>query len=184
MRRLTNMRNDPTKERHMRSTLRFTSCALFIGACGGSAPATPDAVPSNTPMTVFANVENQSEFDAMIYAYRSGKWTRIGLVEADSTRLLQFTWDRKEVRFVIELIGNNETTDLEANVDARKTFAADVFGNVPCHLTAPNEIEPNIILVLVVGRDLQRNAGGSRCQPRDRDDRPASSTPGAMTSRT
>ncbi len=155
----------------MRSTLRFTSCAcaLFIGACGGSAPANPDAVPSNAPMVVFVSVENQNEFDTMIYTYRSGTWTRIGLVEADSTRLLPFAWERKEVRFVIELLGNDEITDRAPDVDARKTFAADVFGNVPCHLTGRNEVEPDIVLVLVVGKELQRNAGGSRCQPRSRD---------------
>ncbi|MCH7474389.1 MAG: hypothetical protein IIA27_06925 [Gemmatimonadetes bacterium] len=117
-------------------------------------------------MAVFVSVENQSEFDAMIYAYWSGNWTRIGLVEADGTRLLPFAWGRKEVRFVIELLGNDEITDLAPDVDGRKTFAADVFGNVPCHLTARNEVEPNIILVLVVGKELRRNAGGSRCQPR------------------
>ena len=152
----------------MRSTLRFTSCAcaLFIGACGGSAPANPDAVPSNAPMVVFANVENQSDFDAMIYAYWSGNWTPIGLVEAGGTRLWPFTWERKEVRFVIELVGNDRTTDLEPDADARKTFSAVVFGNVPCHLTGRNAVEPDIVLVLVVGKDLQRNAGGSRCQPR------------------
>ena len=156
----------------MRSTVRFTSCAcaLFIGACGGSAPANPDAVPSNAPMAVFASVENQNEFDAMIYAYRSGNWTRIGLVEANSTRLLSFAWERNEVRFVIELLGNDEITDRAPEVDARKTFAADVFGNVPCHLTGRNEVEPDIILVLVVSQDLRRNAGGSRCQPRRSDD--------------
>ena len=152
----------------MRSTLRFTSCAcaLFIGACGGSAPANSDAVPSNAPMVVFANVENQSEFDAMIYAYRSGNWTPIGLVEAGGTRLFPFTWERREVRFVIELVDNDETTDRDPEWDARKIFAADVFGNVPCHLTGRNVVEPDIVLVLVVGKDLQRNAGGSRCQPR------------------
>ncbi len=152
----------------MRSTLRFTSCAcaLFIGACGGSAPANPDPVPSNAPMAVFASVENQNEFDVMIYAYRSGNWTRIGLVEAESTRLLPFAWERKEVRFVIELLGNDDITDLPPEEDARKTFAADVFGNVPCHLTARNEVEPGIVLVLVVGKELRRHAGGSRCQPR------------------
>ncbi len=156
----------------MRSTLRFTSCAcaLFIGACGGTAPANPDAVPSNARMAVFASVENQNEFDAMIYAYRSGNWTRIGLVEANSTRLLPFTWERKEVRFVIELLGNDEITDLAPDVDARKTFAADVFGTAPCHLTGRNEVEPDIVHVLVVGSDLRRNAGGSRCQPRRSDD--------------
>ncbi len=155
----------------MRSTLRFTSCAcaLFIGACGGSAPANSDAVPSNAPMVVFANVENQSEFDAMIYAYRSGNWTAIGLVEADSTRLLRFAWERTEVRFVIELLGNEDITDLAPDVDARKTFAADVFGNVPCHLSGRNDVKPDIILVLVVGKELQRNRGGSRCQPRRSD---------------
>ena len=156
----------------MRSTVRFTSCAcaLIMGACGGSAPANPDAVPSNAPMVAFVNVASQSEFDAMIYAYRSGSWTPIGLVDAGSTRLLQFEWERKEVRFVIELLGNDVTTDIEPDVDARKTFAADVFGNVPCHLTGQNEVEPDIILVLVVGKELRRNAGGSRCQPRRRDD--------------
>ena len=156
----------------MRSTLRFTSCAcaLFIGACGGSAPANSDAVPSNTPMVVFANVENQSEFDAMIYAYRSGNWTPIGLVEADSTRLLRFAWERTEVRFVIELRDNDDTTDRDPETDARKIFAADVFGNVPCHLTGRNQVEPDIILVLVIGKDLRRNAGGSRCQRRRLDD--------------
>ncbi len=156
----------------MRSTLRFTSCAcaLFIGACGGSAPANPDAVPSNAPMAVFASVENQNEFDAMIYTYRGGNWTRIGLVETNSTRLLPFTWERDEVRFVIELLGNDEITDLAPDQDARKTFAADVFGNVPCHLTGRNEVEPDIILVLVVPTELQRNAGGSRCQRRRSDD--------------
>ena len=156
----------------MRSALRFTSCAcvLLIGACGGSAPANPDAVPSNAPMAVFASVENQNVFDAMIYAYRSGNWTRIGLVEAGSTRLLPFEWERKEVRFVIELLGDEGITDFAPEVDARKTFAADGFGNVPCHLTARNEVEPDIILVLVVGKELLRNAGGSRCQPRRRDD--------------
>ena len=156
----------------MRSTFRFTSCtcALFIGACGGSAPASPDAVPSNVPMAVFASVENQNEFDAMIYAYRSGNWTRIGLVEANSTRLLPFRWSQREVRFVIELLGNDEITDLAPDMDARKVFAADVFGNVPCHLTGRNEVEPDIILVLVIGEELQRNAGGSRCQPRRSDD--------------
>ncbi|MCH8936780.1 MAG: hypothetical protein IIB90_13730 [Gemmatimonadetes bacterium] len=117
-------------------------------------------------MAVFVSVENQSVFDAMIYAYRSGNWTRIGLVEAESTRLLPFEWERKEVRFVIELLGNDEITDFAPEVDARKTFAADGFGNVPCHLTARNEVEPDIILVLVVGKGLRRNAGGSRCQPR------------------
>ena len=156
----------------MRSTLRFMSCAcaLFIGACGGSAPANPGVVPSNVPTAVFASVENQNVFDAMIYAYRSGNWTRIGLVEANSTRLLSFAWERKEVRFVIELLGNDEITDLAPDVDARKIFAADVFGNVPCHLTGRNDIEPEIILVLVVSKDLRRNAGGSRCQPRRSDD--------------
>ena len=117
-------------------------------------------------MAVFVSVENQSEFDAMIYAYWSGNWTRIGLVEADGTRLLPFEWGRKEVRFVIELLGDEGITDFAPEVDARKTFAADGFGNVPCHLTARNEVEPDIILVLVVGKGLGRNAGGSRCQPR------------------
>lgn len=121
-------------------------------------------------MAVFASVENQNEFDAMIYTYRSGNWTRIGLVEANSTRLLPFAWERKEVRFVIELLGNDEITDLAPDVDARKVFAADVFGNVPCHLTGRNEVEPDIILVLVIGKDLRRSAGGSRCQPRRSDD--------------
>jgi len=121
-------------------------------------------------MVVFANVENQSEFDAMIYAYRSGNWTPIGLVEADSTRLLRFAWERTEVRFVIELRDNDDTTDRDPETDARKIFAADVFGNVPCHLTGRNEVEPDVVLVLVVGKDLQRNAGGSRCQPRRGDD--------------
>lgn len=155
----------------MRSTLRFTSCAgaLFIGACGGSAPANHDAVPSNAPMVVITSVENQNEFDAMIYAYWSGKWTHIGLVEAYSTRLLPFAWERKEVRFVIELLGNEDITDLAPDVDARKVFAADVFGNVPCHLSGRNEVERDIILILVVGKDLRRNAGGSRCQPRRSD---------------
>ncbi len=155
----------------MRSTLRFTSCAcaLFIGACGGSASANPDAVPS-APTVAFVNVASQSAFDAMIYAYRSGNWTEIGLVPAGSTRLLRFEWERKEVRFVIELLGNDEITDLPPEGDLRKTFAADTFGNVPCHLTGRNEVEPDLILVLVIGKDLQRNAGGSRCQPRRRDD--------------
>ncbi len=156
----------------MRSPLRFTSCAsaLFIAACGGSARANPDAVPSNAPVAVFASVENQNGFDAMIYTYRSGDWTRIGLVEANSTRLLPFAWNRKEVRFVIELLGNDDITDRAPDEDARKVFAADVFGNVPCHLTGRNEVEPDIILVLVVGKELQRNAGRSRCQPRRSDD--------------
>ena len=156
----------------MRSTLRFTSCAcaLLMEACGGGAPANPDAVPSNVPMAVFASVENQNDFDAMIYTYRSGNWARIGLVEANSTRLLPFTWARKEVRFVIELLGNDEITDLAPDADARKVFAADVFGNVPCHLTGRNQVEPDIILVLVIGKDLWRNAGGSRCQRRRSDD--------------
>lgn len=156
----------------MRSTLRFTSCAcaLLMEACGGGAPANPDAVPSNVPMAVFASVENQNDFDAMIYTYRSGNWARIGLVEANSTRLLPFAWERKEVRFVIELLGNDDITDLAPDVDARKVFAADVFGNVPCHLTGRNQVEPDIILVLVIGKDLRRNAGGSRCQRRRLDD--------------
>ncbi len=156
----------------MRSTVRFTSCAcaLFIGACGGSAPANPDAVPSNAPTVAFVNVASQSAFDAMIYAYRNGNWTPIGLVPAGATRLLRFEWERKEVRFVIELLGNDEITDLAPDQDARKTFAADVFGNVPCHLTGRNEVEPDIILVLVVPTELQRNAGGSRCQRRRSDD--------------
>ncbi len=156
----------------MRSTFRFTSCAcaLLIVACAGGAPANPDAVPSNAPMAIFASVENQNEFDAMIYTYRSGNWTRIGLVEANSTRLLPFAWERNEVRFVIELLGNDDITDLAPDVDARKVFAADVFGNVPCHLTGRNEVEPDIILVLVVVKELRRSAGGSRCQPRRGDD--------------
>ena len=156
----------------MRSTLRFTSCAcaLFIGACGGSASANPDAEPSNAPTVAFVNVASQSAFDAMIYAYRNGNWTEIGLVPAGSTRLLRFEWERKEVRFVIELLANNEITNLRPDGDLRKTFAADVFGNVPCHLTGRNDVEPDLILVLVIGKDLERNAGGSRCQPRRRDD--------------
>ena len=68
-------------------------------------------------MAVFVSVENQSEFDAMIYAYWSGNWTRMGLVEADGTRLLPFEWGRKEVRFVIELLGDEGITDFAPEIE-------------------------------------------------------------------
>ena len=153
----------------MRSTTISNRCVVLLLCCacgGGAAPATPDAAPANRSMALFASVENQNEFDAMIYAYRGGRWTRVGLVEPNSTRLLPFRWDQSDVRFVIELLGNDDVTDRAPDEDARKVFAADVRGSAPCHLTGRMRVEPDLILVLVVGPEVDRNAGRSRCQPR------------------
>jgi hypothetical protein len=117
-------------------------------------------------MAVFVSVENQNDFDAIIYTYGGGRWTRLGQVETGSTLVLPFSWDRPEVRFVIELVGNDEITSRQPEGDARRTFAADVHGTVPCHLTAPIAVESGLTLALTVVPELSRNAGGSRCQPR------------------
>ncbi|MCZ6915508.1 MAG: hypothetical protein O7I93_01920 [Gemmatimonadetes bacterium] len=135
------------------------------GGSGSPAPATPPA-PVPGSMNLAALVENQNDFPAVIYAYRGGRWTRLGLVEADRTRRLRFTWDRAEVRFVIELQGNDDLTDIRAEEDMRKTFAADVHGTVPCHLTARTAVEANLTLMLTVDRGLAKNRGAGRCQRR------------------
>ena len=135
------------------------------GAAGSAEPATTPE-PAAGPMNVSALVENQNEFDAVIYAYRSGRWTRLGDVMAGGTRRLPFTWDRPEVRFVIELLHNDVRTDVAADEDMRKTFAADVHGTIPCHLTATTAVEPNLTLMLMVKPALAKNQGGGRCQRR------------------
>lgn len=151
----------------MRSARRLALvCALTATACAGGAAATGDPAPDAGPTRLFAQVENQNEFTAHVFAYRTGRWTELGFVEPGQTKLFPFEWDRPEVRFVIELVGNDAVTDLGPEQDARKTFAADVRGTVPCHLTASNRIEPNLVLVLDVQPELRLNAGGSRCEPR------------------
>jgi hypothetical protein len=138
----------------------------MVSACASGGAATPNDAPPAQPMVVYANVENQNEFPAVIFAYRGGQWTQLGLVEPGRTKILPFTWNRPEVRFVIELVGNDDIAGLSPEDDGRKVFAGDVHGSVPCHLTGPSAVEHNLSLILIVEPDIKRNAGGSRCQPR------------------
>lgn len=117
-------------------------------------------------MVLSAQVTNQNDYAAVIYAYYHGRWTRLGLVVAGGSRELRFPWDRPEIRFVIELLGNDEVTDTPPEEDMRKTFAADVHGTVACHLTPTTAVEPNLTLMLTVEASLAKNRGRGRCQRR------------------
>jgi hypothetical protein len=117
-------------------------------------------------MNLSVEVDNQNDFAAVLYAYRSGRWTRLGLVVAGGSRRLRFTWDRPEVRFVIELLNNDDVTDTPPEEDMRKTFAADVHGTIACHLTPTVAVEPNLTLMLTVEPALAKNRGRGRCQRR------------------
>lgn len=144
----------------------WLAAGALVLACSGN-PAPDVAAEGNTDeVALFAEIDNRNDFAAEIYAYRNGRWTRLGTVPADSTRTLTFLWDRPEVQFVIELVGNDAITNRSPDTDARKTFAADVFGTVPCHLTSAQRVEPGLTLTLTVPPELKRNAGGSRCQRR------------------
>ncbi len=144
--------------------------ALVAVGCGGGAAGPPESAPtpepSAGPMNVSALVENQNDFNAVIYAYRSGRWTRLGVVVAGGTRRLRFTWDKPEIRFVIELLDNDAVTDVTPDEDMRKTFAADVHGTIPCHLTPTTAVEPDLTLMLTVQPALAKNRGRGRCQRR------------------
>ena len=144
----------------------YIGSAAMVLACGGNPAPEPVADAAEDDVTLFAQVENRNEFDADIFAYRSGRWTRLGVVRAGATTVLPFRWDRPEVQFVIELLGNDAITNWRPEDDGRKTFAADAFGSVPCHLTSAQEAEPGLTVTLVVPPELERNAGGSRCQRR------------------
>lgn len=142
-------------------------CGLVV-ACGGnpSPEVGAGAGTESGEVGLFARVENLNDYAAEIFAYRNGRWTQLGVVQPGETKTLTFLWDRPEVQFVIELQGNDAITNRQPETDARKTFAADVFGSVPCHLTSAQPVEPGLTLTLQIPPELARNAGGSRCQPR------------------
>ena len=140
----------------------------FLAPLSACVNAYVEPVMLSEPVRLYAQVENQNEFNATIFAYWNGIWDEIGRVESGRTIVLPFRWNRTQVRFVIVLEGNDERTGAGTEDYRRVASAADAQESIPCHLSAPNDVEPELTLMLVVNPELVKNRGGSRCHGRPR----------------
>ncbi len=81
------------------------AAAACAGSGGIGAPSSTIR-PVNENKEISVDVENQSFYEATIYAYRRGSRTRLGMVESHSTKSFDFVWTTGDLRFLVDFLAN------------------------------------------------------------------------------
>ncbi len=81
------------------------AAAACAGSGGTGAPSSTIR-PVNEQKEISVDVENQSFYEATVYAYRSGYRKRLGLVQSLSSESFEFVWTMGELRFLVDFLAN------------------------------------------------------------------------------
>ncbi len=82
-----------------------TMALIALGCGGGSRPAT-GVRPVVSERRVSVEVQNQTFYDATVYAYKEGTRNRLGVVGSDGSRSFTFSWVTGDLRLLVDFFAN------------------------------------------------------------------------------
>ena len=89
-----------------RTKLCLITLAVAVLGCGGSSQPATGVRPVASDRMVLVEVENQTFYDATVYAYSQGIRTRLGVVGSEGSRSFEFIWTVGELRLLVDFFAN------------------------------------------------------------------------------
>ncbi len=86
--------------------LCLVTVALTVLGCGGGSQPANGVRPVASERRVSVEVENQTFYDATIYAYNQVARTRLGVVGSGGSRSFAFLWVTGDLRFLVDFHAN------------------------------------------------------------------------------